>query len=170
MYTLILVGLCLPEANGVSSGSPCLGCGGCVGGLEGGLPSSSQPSGTAREADARAAARKTITLPRPGMGLRIWRRQSGEGEDVIPCNGASGKAHGPEHPCRTTDPASPPPPIASCSGQRGDHTAVTPSRTAGRVFSTVTAVEESPCLEGGCKGQTLTRTLWLHGLARQRAL
>lgn len=95
MYALTLEGLCLPEElGGVGDGNRGLR----VGVAWGGSPSSPQPSGTAKEADARAAARNTITLPRPGMGLRIWRRQSREGEGVIFC-----RTDSPEHPSRTVD-------------------------------------------------------------------
>jgi len=132
VYTPILVGLCLPGGMGCLR-DPHAWDTGAARGARGGSPSSPQPSGMAREADARAAARNTITLPRPGMGLRIWRRQSGEGAGVIPCNGAASSIHSPEHPCRTTDPASLPLLNPSCQGQHVDRTAGTAVRTAGRV-------------------------------------
>lgn len=109
------------------------------GGVRQGSPSSSLSSGTAREADARAAARNTITLPRPGMGLCIWRRQSGEEEGVIPCNGVASSIHSSEHPCRTTDPTSSSCLAPPCQGHHRDRTTGTPARTAGRVCATVTA-------------------------------
>lgn len=92
--------------NGVPSG-PWWGGDAVWGGLVGVSPSSPQSSGMAEEADARAAARNTITLPRPGMELRIWRRQRRWGESVTPCNGAAGMVQSPQDSCRAMDPASP---------------------------------------------------------------
>lgn len=66
-------------------------------------PSSPQPSGTAREADARAAARNTITLPRPRVGLCIWGGREGKESEL--------SQRWDLHPCGTMRPAPAPHPL-----------------------------------------------------------
>lgn len=141
-------------------------------GLGGGSPSSPQPSGVAREADARAAARNTITLPRPGMGLRIWRKAERGGKGCYSLRRGSWRDPHPRaslqdctlHISLLSHPILPGTawglscPVMYHWNPSGDSW-----QGLCHCHSQRLAAEASPCLEGGHKGQTLTRSLRLHG-------
>lgn len=97
-------------------------CLAATGGPGGGSPSSPQPSGTAREADARAAARNTITLPRPRVGLCIWGGAERERRACYPSTSTCIS----EGPSTLTHHLTP-----SCGGQQVDHDSHAPVPGAG---------------------------------------
>lgn len=155
MYTLILVGLCLPlGGNGVPPGSPCLGCGGCARDLEGAHLPLPSPRGWQGRLTPGLLRGTPSPCPDLGWDCASGGRQSREGKGVIPCDGAAGGTHTPEHPCKTAHSTSPSYLTPSCQGQHGGCTAGTPVGTAGRVCATVTASAWLPRCPHAWRGDT----------------